>query len=87
MKKNLIHAIVAAVALTSTTEPLQTTHLVSLTLPACVTDSKLGKEEQSAFENLKQMTDHLETTEKQLMNCCQVQRCRLHGRAVPRSRR
>ena len=33
----------------------------------CITDSKMGKEEQSSFENLKkQMTAHLEDTEKQI---------------------
>ncbi|MEI8329064.1 MAG: OmpH family outer membrane protein [Chlamydiia bacterium] len=33
----------------------------------CISDSKIGKEEQSSFENLKtQMTTHLEGTEKQI---------------------
>ena len=33
----------------------------------CITDSKLGKEEQISFENLKkQMSAHLEDTEKQI---------------------
>ena len=34
---------------------------------SCITDSKIGKDEQSSFENLKkQMSTHLEETEKQI---------------------
>jgi outer membrane protein len=33
----------------------------------CITDSKMGKDEQNSFENLKkQMSSHLEDTEKQI---------------------
>ena len=68
MKKNFMKATVAALALTATSATFADNNTFGIVnFASCITDSKLGKEEQSAFENLKkQMTDHLETTEKQL---------------------
>lgn len=68
MKYRFIPALLAALGLSTaalTAEPASSFGIVNF--GACVSDSKLGKQEQNSFESLKkQMTSLLEDTEKQL---------------------
>lgn len=68
MKKGFIPAFLIATALTTsafTAEAAQSFGIVNF--GTCVSDSKLGKQEQASFETLKkQMSTLLEDTEKQL---------------------
>lgn len=68
MKRHFVPALLIAAALTSTAfsaEAPQSFGIVNF--GSCVSDSKLGKQEQGSFESLKkQMSSLLEETEKQL---------------------
>lgn len=68
MKKRFIPIFITAIGLFSTAcavESVPTVGVVNFT--TCVSDSKLGKQEQSSFESLKkQMSSLLEDTEKQI---------------------
>lgn len=68
MKKRFIPVFITAISLLSTAsaaESLPSMGVVNFT--TCISDSKLGKQEQASFESLKkQMTSLLEDTEKQI---------------------
>lgn len=64
MKHRIIPALLIATALTTTAFSAE---YGIVNFGTCISDSKLGKQEQSSFESLKkQMTTLLEDTEKQL---------------------
>ena len=68
MKKNFMKASIAAIALSfSSTAFADNNSFGIVNFTTCITDSKMGKDEQASFDNLKnQMSSHLEETEKQL---------------------
>ena len=68
MKRRFIPVLLTAVALCSTAfSTEQTPSFGIVNFGTCVSDSKLGKQEQASFESLKkQMATLLEDTEKQL---------------------
>jgi outer membrane protein len=67
MKSRFISALLIAVGLTSTALSADALNFGIVNFGTCVTESKLGKQEQASFESLKkQMTALLEDTEKQL---------------------
>jgi outer membrane protein len=68
MKRRLIPVLLATLCLSSAALSADNTQSFGIVnFGVCVSDSKLGKQEQAAFESLKkQMTAQLEETEKQL---------------------
>lgn len=68
MKRRFIPSLLIAIGLASTAFSADSTPSFGIVnFGNCVTDSKLGKQEQASFESLKkQMTSLLEDTEKQL---------------------
>ena len=68
MKRRFIPILLTAIGLASTAFSADATPGFGIVnFGSCVTDSKLGKQEQASFESLKkQMTTLLEDTEKQL---------------------
>lgn len=64
-KRPFFSSLIAATMLTSGAFAAETTGVVNFS--SCISDSKLGKQEQASFESLKkQMSSLLEDTEKQL---------------------
>jgi outer membrane protein len=68
MKRRLLSALLIATALTTTAFSGESVSSCGIAnFGTCVSDSKLGKQEQASFESLKkQMTTLLEDTEKQI---------------------
>lgn len=67
MKRNFFLATAAAFALSAQGFAADTPQVGIVNFASCMTESKLGKQEQTNFENLKkQMSTLLEDTEKQL---------------------
>ncbi len=67
MKQRIISTLITCIGLTSSAIALDPSTMGVVNFGACVTDSKLGKQEQASFDALKkQMTTMLEDTEKQL---------------------
>lgn len=67
MKKNLFTSSLLALALGTSAVYADNSNYGVVNFSTCITDSKVGREEQSSFENLKkQMSAHLEDTEKQI---------------------
>ena len=68
MKHRMIPILLAVIGLSSTSFAAEQAPGVGVVnFGTCISDSKLGKQEQSSFESLKkQMTSLLEDTEKQL---------------------
>jgi len=68
MRRPLLPILLAAVGLsTAAFAAPDTSNVGIVNFSSCITDSKLGKQEQASFESLKkQMTSMLEETEKQL---------------------
>ncbi len=68
MKRRFIPVLLAAICLSTAAFSAETAPSFGIVnFGTCVSDSKLGKQEQSAFETLKkQMANLLEDTEKQL---------------------
>ena len=68
MKRRFIPIFIATIGLLSTVSAAETAPSVGVVnFASCLANSKLGKQEQAAFEGLKkQMTTLLEDTEKQL---------------------
>jgi len=67
MKKNLFTSSLLALVLGTSAMYADNSNYGVVNFSTCITDSKVGKEEQSSFENLKkQMSAHLEDTEKQI---------------------
>ena len=69
MKNNLFKAsfVASILTLATTSAFAESSNFGIVNFSSCITDSKLGKDEQSSFENLKkQMSTHLEETEKQI---------------------
>ncbi len=66
-RKFFVAATAASLALCGLASAADSVSYGIVNFTNCVTDSKLGKEEQASFENLKkQFTSHLEETEKQI---------------------
>ena len=67
MKKQFLKASILALGLTMSSAAFADSgNFGIVNFTNCITDSKIGKDEQASFENLKkQMTAHLESTEKQ----------------------
>jgi outer membrane protein len=64
-KRPYFFSLIAATLVASSAFAAETTGVVNFS--SCISDSKLGKQEQSSFESLKkQMSSLLEDTEKQL---------------------
>jgi outer membrane protein len=64
-KRPFFFSLIAATMLASSAFAAETTGVVNFS--SCISDSKLGKQEQASFESLKkQMSSLLEDTEKQL---------------------
>lgn len=68
MKKGMISLFLAAMSLTTSGFSAEASGSFGIVnFGTCITDSKLGKQEQSAFDNMKnQMTSMVEETEKQI---------------------
>ncbi len=67
MKNRYLSLLILAAGLTSSAFAADAPSIGVVNFAHCVTDSKLGKQEQNAFDNLKkQMSTMLEETEKQL---------------------
>lgn len=67
MKRHLIPFFLTTLAIAGTVHAADAPHLGTVNFGNCVSNSKLGKQEQASFENLKnQMSALLEDTEKQL---------------------
>lgn len=65
MKRYLIPSLITSLCLCATSFSAETIGVVNFS--TCVSDSKIGKQEQASFETLKkQMTKVIEETEKQL---------------------
>lgn len=67
MKKHYFSLIAATLALSSSAMAADTPSIGVVNFASCITDSKLGKQEQASFESIKnQMTAMIENTEKEL---------------------